>query len=62
MKAQFENASIKIWFANQSTSRNINNVIEIEYVSNIMAVKTNDGKTTMINFDNVNLVEELNGK
>lgn len=59
MKAGFEKATIKIWFANQATSRKIENVIEIEHVSDIMTVKTADDNILLINFNNVNLVEEL---
>jgi hypothetical protein len=58
MKATFDNANIKIWFSNNGTSRNISKVTEIEHVGNLMKVET-EGKTMLINFDNVNLVEEV---
>lgn len=59
MKAQFDNASLKIWFSNSGTSRNLHNVVEIEHVGNVMTIKQSDGKTTLVNFDNVNSIEEM---
>lgn len=59
MKAEFDRATIKIWFQNTSTSRNILNVIEIEHTTNLMCIKTAADKRFLINFENVNLIEEV---
>jgi hypothetical protein len=58
MKATFDNSTLKIWFANNGTSRNIHKVTEVEHVGNLMKITT-EGKAVLINFDNVNLVEEV---
>lgn len=59
MKAAFDNSTIKIWFSNQSVSRNINNVIEIDHVVNLMKITDNKGQVCLLNFDNINLIEEI---
>ena len=59
MKAKFDNANLKIWFANQATSRNVQNVVEIEHNGDLMCITTRDGKTLLVNFSHVNLIEEL---
>lgn len=56
-----DNATLKIWFANTSTSRNLSNVTEIEHYVNKMRIKTN-GRDVILNFNNVNLIEELEAK
>lgn len=59
MKAEFDNATIKIWFNSLSTSRNFNNVTEIEQSGNMALVKTKEGHQHLVNMSNVNLVEEI---
>lgn len=59
MKAAFDNSTIKIWFANQSVSRNVTGVIEIDHVGNLMKITDNKGQVCLLNFDNINLVEEI---
>ena len=61
MKANFDKATIKIWFNSQSTSRNFYNVTEIVQEGNSALIKTKDSQH-LINFNNVNLIEELRGK
>lgn len=58
MKAKFDNVTLKLWFANQSTSRNIDNVIEIEHDKDIGVIRTTEN-TLFFNMANVNLIEEL---
>jgi hypothetical protein len=59
MKAQFDNATLKVWFANNGTNRNFQNVVEVEHTGNLMRIELADGKTILINFNNVNMVEEI---
>lgn len=58
MIARFDNVTLKIWFSNQSTSRNIRYVYEMEYNDNIGIVKSTQG-TFFINMANINLIEEV---
>jgi hypothetical protein len=59
MKAEFDNAMIKIWFSSLSTSRNFRNVTEIIQSENMALIKTNDGRQHLVNMGNVNLIEEV---
>jgi hypothetical protein len=59
MKTAIDEKTIKIWFQGISTSRNINHVIEIEHVGNMMKLTTIANEIIMINFNNVNLIEQL---
>ena len=58
MKAKFDKVTLKLWFSNQSTSRNIHNVTELEHDGNIGIVRTIDNRF-FINMANINLIEEL---
>jgi hypothetical protein len=59
VKAEFDNAIIKIWFNSLSTSRNFINVTEIIQSDNMALIKTRDGKQHLVNMGNVNLIEEI---
>jgi hypothetical protein len=59
MIAKFDNATVKVWFQNVSTSRNIRNVVEIEHEGNMMIIKTTEENIHLINFSNVNLIEQV---
>jgi hypothetical protein len=59
MKAEFDNAIIKVWFSSLSTSRNFYNVTEIIQSENMALIKTKDGKQHLVNMGNVNLLEEV---
>ncbi len=61
MKAKFDNAYIKVWFKEVSTSRNFANVIEIERVDDTAVVSTADGNKALLNMDNVTVIEEIKG-
>lgn len=56
MKAQFDNATIKVWFNSQHTSRNFHDVKEIRQEGNSALIRTSDGDQHLINFANVNLI------
>lgn len=62
MKAEFNNATIKIWFSSQHVSRNIYNVTEIIQEENTALVKTSDGDQFLVSMQNVNLIEEIEKK
>lgn len=59
MKAEFDNATIKVWFNSQSTSRNFYNVKYIIQEGNSALIKTSVGDQHLINFANVNMIEEI---
>ena len=59
MKAEFDNANIKVWFNTLSTSRNFYNVREIIQEGNAALIKTNNGDQHFLNFENVNMIEEI---
>lgn len=59
MKAVFEGATIKVWFSTLSTSRNFHNVAEIVQEGNAVLIKTGNGDQHLLNFENVNMIEEL---
>ncbi|MSU01903.1 hypothetical protein [Tissierella pigra] len=59
MKAEFDNATIKVWFNSQSTSRNFHNVKEIHQEGNSALIRTSSGDQHLINFANVNMIEEI---
>ncbi len=62
MKAVFEGAKIKVWFSSQSTSRNFYNVAEIVQEGNAVLIKTGSGDQHLLNFENVNMIEEIEGE
>ena len=47
MKAEFDNAIIKVWFSSLSTSRNFYNVTEIIQSENMAIIKTKDGNSIL---------------
>lgn len=59
MKAVFEGATIKVWFKTLSTSRNFHNVAEIVQEGNAVLIKTGNGDQHLLNFENVNMIEEI---
>lgn len=59
MKAVFEGATIKVWFKAISTSRNFHNVAEIVQEGNAVLIKTGNGDQHLLNFENVNMIEEI---
>lgn len=59
MEAKFDNATIKVWFNSQGTSRNFYNVRTILQKGNSALISTNSGDQHIINFNNVNMIEEV---
>ncbi|UWG96807.1 hypothetical protein LPY66_18300 [Dehalobacter sp. DCM] len=62
MKTKLDHANLKIWFSQSMTSRNINDVVSIESKGNMMSVQKGNGSAVILNFDNVNLIEEIEDK
>lgn len=60
MKAEFDNASVKVWFNNQGVSKNFQNVIQITREGNLALIKTAEGGQHLLNFDNVNMIVQEN--
>lgn len=61
MITTFTNATVKVWFQGLSTSRNLFGVTEIEKQGNVMRIKSN-GHDIIVNFNNVNLIEVIEGE
>lgn len=59
MKAKFEGAIIKVWFSTLSTSRNFYNVAEIVQEGNAVLIRTGSGDQHLLNFENINVIEEI---
>ena len=59
MQAKFNKATIKVWFNSQGTSRNFYNVISILQKGNSALISTSEGDQHIINFSNVNMIEEV---
>lgn len=58
MKTEIDHSNLKIWFYS-NISRNIEDVIQIDYKDNLMVITTGNGLTKLINFANVNFIEEV---
>jgi len=58
MKTELNHSNLKIWFYNH-VSRNIEDVVQIDHKDNLMVITTGNGLTKLINFANVNLIEEV---
>lgn len=59
MEANFENATIKVWFNSQSTSRNFKNVVTIIHSDNSVLITTKEGMHHILNMNNINMLEQL---
>ena len=59
MKAEFDNALIKVWFNTLGTSRNFNNVTEIVMGENSYLIRTADGNQYIMPMRNINIIEEI---
>jgi len=59
MKTILEKKTVKIWFQGLSTSRNIYGVTEIDLQENLMKITNEHGSVAIVNFRNVNLLEEI---
>ena len=59
MKAKFEGATIKVWFNTLSTSRNFYDVAEIVQEGNAALIKMGNGDQHFLNWENINMIEEI---
>lgn len=59
MKASFDNATIKVWFNSQHTSRNFKNVVEIIHKDNSVLITTKEGHYHILNMANINILEQI---
>lgn len=59
MEANFNNATIKVWFNSQSTSRNFKNVVTIIHSDNSVLITTKEGMHHILNMNNINMIEQL---
>ena len=59
MKAEFDKATLKIWFQGQAVSRNIPNVVEMNMEGSLAIIKTAEDNHYFITMSNVNLIEEV---
>lgn len=59
MKAEFDNATIKVWFNSQHTSRNFKNVTTIVHEGNSVLITTSDEKHHILNMANINMLEQI---
>lgn len=59
MEAKFENATIKVWFNSQHTSRNFKNVVRIVHEGNSVLITTSEGHHHILNMANINMLEQL---
>lgn len=59
MEANFNNATIKVWFNSQSTSRNFKNVVTIIHSDNSVLITTKEGMHHILNMNNINMLEQL---
>ncbi len=59
MEAKFDNATIKVWFNSQHTSRNFINVVSILHEGNSVLITTKEGHYHILNMANINMLEQL---
>lgn len=56
---ELDHANLKVYFYGSNTVRNVEDVIKIEHNENLMVITTGNGLTKLLNFANVNLIEEI---
>lgn len=59
MKSKFDRSTLKVMFKQGGVSRNITDVVEVKLQDGLMSIRAYDGKEVLINFNNVNMVEEI---
>lgn len=60
MKAEFDNAKIKVWFNTLGTCRNFTNVTEVVMSENSYLIRTADGSQYIMPMTNINMIEQIN--
>ena len=59
MKAEFDNATIKVWFTTKSVSRNFENVTKIVMSESSYLIQTANGNQYILSLPNVNMLEQI---
>jgi hypothetical protein len=61
LKAEFDNALIKVWFTTKGVSRNFENVTKIVMSESSYLIQTANGNQYILSLPNVNMIEEIEG-
>ena len=61
MKAEFDNATIKVWFTAKGVSRNFENVTKIVMSESSYLIQTANGNQYILSLPNVNMIEQIEG-
>ncbi|NMB98135.1 MAG: hypothetical protein GYA02_16280 [Clostridiaceae bacterium] len=59
MTAEFDNATIKVWFTTKGVSRNFENVTKIVMSESSYLIQTANGNQYILSLPNVNMLEEI---
>ena len=59
MTAEFDNASIKVWFKEKGVSRNYENVTKIVMSESSYLIQTANGNQYILSLPNVNMLEQI---
>jgi hypothetical protein len=59
MKAEFDNATIKVWFITKGVSRNFENVTKIIMSESSYLIQTANGNQYILSLPNVNMLEQI---
>jgi hypothetical protein len=54
-----DHANLKVYFFTQGMTRNYEDVVGIEYHDNLMVLILGNGRTSLLNFNNINAIEEV---
>ncbi len=56
---QFDHVLLKVWFGGAHTSRNFINVIAMTREGSALTIENNSGTTYLLNWNNINMIEEI---
>jgi len=59
---KFDHVLLKIWFTGSHTSRNFPLVMSVERDGNILTIKNSSGTTYLLNWNNINMIEEIHNE
>ncbi len=57
---KFDHALIKVWFGGAHTSRNFPGVMSMGKKGNVLTITNSSGTVYVLNWDNINMIEEIN--
>jgi len=60
MTAEFDKATIKVWFSSKGVSRNFYNVTKIISSDNSYLIQIANGSQFILSLPNVNMLEQIN--